>query len=341
MMKQCGEQYSCTRQFSWRKLSTIITLISLASLFLLRFEQTDNPLLSYKIKNTSNIVLVILTEWEQMNTRVRASQDTWIKQMSYDVLYFVGRYDAVTTTLPKAPNIIDLPCRDDEYPPVNKTYAMWHHLYMNYVMDYQFFVAVDSDTYVNVKHLETLIKNLTCSDCYVGFSMGDTNPKWRNLTGLQVPFCQGMGYIISRSTLLQFGPYLHSCRTSFFGRHSDTEIGRCIYKHVHNLSCSNGKIPFKMVSYTTNEKNEKVGLRFNAREQMHIEFPLAPPTEFFQAVMVHPLSSRNIFISFINKWFITYGLFCHRYLHDKAVLPIQFFNKKPILTVHTYLNVLR
>ena len=247
---------------------------------------------------SSNVVVGILTDWEQMNTLVRASKYTWIKQLPYDIFYFVGRSKLVNATLTTDSNIIELPCSDDEYPPVNKTYAMWHHLYVNYVMNYEFFVAVDSDTYVNVRHLEALIKNLTCRDCYVGYSSPGGNSMWRNRTGIYAPYCQGMGYIISRGTLLQFGPHTHSCRTSFFGRHSDTEIARCIYKHVHNLSCSNGKIPFKIVSRSSNEKNEKIPLRLNARRQMYIDFPVAPQTVLFEAVMVHPLKKPEYFHRF-------------------------------------------
>lgn len=297
MLKRCLGRYFSIRRTFWRKFTTIITAMLLYGVFLLCFAKSDNHSLSVGMRSPI-VIVAILSDWEQMNTLVRASKHTWIKQLSYDIRYFVGRPNVINTSVTQDPNIIVLPCQDNVYPPVDKTYAMWHYLFTNYGMNYDFFVAVDSDTYVNVRHLETLIANLTCRDCYVGYASPGGNATWRNRTGVEAPYCQGLGYIISQSTLLQLGPHLNICRTSFLGRHSDTEVARCIYKHVNKLSCSNGKIPFKIVSYTSNGKGQRVNLRLNARRQMDIDFPLAPPTELFQAVMLHPLKKPQYFYRF-------------------------------------------
>jgi hypothetical protein len=237
-----------------------------------------------------------MADWNQMKTRVKASKDTWISQLSYDVFYFVGVPNVVDTALKTESNIIVLPYNDREYPPVNKTFAMWSYFYDNHAMKYEYFAAADTDTYVNVRQLETMIKQLNCSDCYVGYPGWGGEPPSR--LGIKAPYCYGLGYVISRSTLLQFGPHLNTCQMSIAARHSDTEMGRCIYNYVHNLSCSRSPIPFDALWYTVNENDEKVNFRMNKRQQMQIDFPQSPPTRFFKSVMIHPLKEPRFFYRF-------------------------------------------
>lgn len=242
------------------------------------------------------VVVGIMANWKEMGARVKASRDTWIAELSYNIFYFVGASETINGTLLKEPNIIELPYDDNEYPPINKTFAMWSYFYENHAMHYDYFVAADTDTYINVKQLERMIQKLKCNDCYVGYPGLGGEPAHR--LGIHGPYCYGLGYIISRSTLLQFGPHLDTCRSSIFARHSDTEMGRCIYKYVHNLTCQAAPIPFEAVWFTVNEKNEKIGFKMNERQQMDIDFPQAPPTRFLTAVMVHPLKRAPYFYRF-------------------------------------------
>jgi hypothetical protein len=243
------------------------------------------------------VVVGIMAEWQQMETLVKASKDTWIKQLSYDVFYFVGASSLANAALTRQPNMIVLPYDDHEYPPIKKTFAMWYYFYANLSTSYDYFVAVDTDTYVNVKQLETMIKQLNCSDCYVGYPAWGARREQGRL-GIHAPFCYGFGYVISRSTLLQFGPHINNCQMSVVAKHSDTEMGRCIYHYAHNLSCSRPAIPFDVHLYTANEKNEVVRVKRNRRRQLQIDFPQSPPTRFFQAVMVHPLKNPQFFYTF-------------------------------------------
>lgn len=293
MLKRCLFVRRTTR----RKLFRLISLMLLYGSFLICFKMLSNPLISVGIPSR-NVLVSIISDWKQLNTLVYASKHTWIKGLSYDILYFVGRSKMINTRTIDDPNVIVLPCDDDIYPPVDKTYAMWNYLFVNHGNNYDYFVTIDSDTYVNVRHLDKLISSLTCEYCYVGHSSPGGNARWRNMTGVVAPYCQGMGYIISQKTLLQFGPHLNDCRRSFSGRHSDTEVARCIYKYVNKLSCSNGQIPFKMVLFTSNEKGQKVNYHLNTRKQMDISFPSYPPTEFFQSVMIHPLKKEEYFYRF-------------------------------------------
>ncbi len=286
--------YSLIRR-SYRKKIRIFAAILLLFCFLSRSGRSTNSSV-FRQKGHPRVVVGIPTEWLQMRELVQASKNTWIKQLSYDIFYFVGRPTLENTTYTKESNMIMLPYDDGEYPPVNKTFAMWNYFYTKQIMNYDFFVAVDSDTYVNVPLLKKVIKRLTCRDCYVGYPSSGGKSKSR--LGLQAPYCIGMGYVISRCALLQFGPHINTCRTSTVTRHSDTEIARCIYTYAHNLSCTSAHISWKMARTSVNEKNEKVGLKFNKRQQVYIEFPQAPPTELFQAAMVHPLKQPHYFYNF-------------------------------------------
>ena len=242
------------------------------------------------------VVIAIMANWQEMNALIKASKNTWIADLSYDVFFFVGVPRELNVTFVMESNIVLLPYDDYEYPPVNKTFAMWRYLYENHAMEYEYFAAADTDTYVNVKKLEIMIKQLKCKDCYVGYPVL-SNTTARSL-GLHAPYCSGLGYVISRSTLLQFGPHLDTCRRSIVKRHSDTEMGRCIYEHVHNLSCSKPSISFGLLLYTADENNERITYRVNKRKQMYIDFPQSPPTRLFEAVMVHPLKEPHFFYKF-------------------------------------------
>ncbi|UJR38671.1 hypothetical protein I4U23_031337 [Adineta vaga] len=297
----------------WKRLRSIYTfyytiiillLINASYWYFSNHPHTSESLSNFNIKRLQ-IVVGIQAEWSQMKTLVNASQHTWIPKLPYDIFYFVGTRHKVEIESSVNKNIISLPVIDNEYPPINKTFAIWSYFYEKHLWNYDYFVVVDADTYVNVEQLDLMLKQLTCRECYIGFpAVGELHE--RKQLGLVVPYCLGMGYMISRYTLLKFGPHINACRTSTVAPHSDTELGRCIYHYVQGLACTGTKSLFERVMYTVINSNKTIRVARNARKQLQIDFPESPPTRFFRAAMVHPLKKERFFYQFHRQ--MTLGL---------------------------------
>ena len=300
---RCRRRWCVLTRWICHKKSILFAVILLLFWSIPRFERTpDRPVI--RQQKYPRVAVGISGECLQMTGLIQASKDTWVKQLSYDIFYFVGRPSFQNTPCTNETNLVVLPYKDEEYPPVNKTFAMWNYFYTNQSMNYDFFVAVDSDTYVNVPILEGAIERLTCRDCYYGYA--SSGGEYRVRLDLHVPYCLGMGYVISRSALLKFGPHINTCQTSIAARHSDTEIGRCVQRFAGNLSCTSAGALWRMVITTTNEKNEKLKPKFNKRGQIYVNFPEGPPTYAFRTAMMHPLKEPRHFHLFHQQ--VVFGL---------------------------------
>ncbi|CAF3493326.1 unnamed protein product [Rotaria sp. Silwood1] len=280
-------------------------------------------------KNLSRIVLGILADQQLMNTLVNASQQTWIPAFPYDIFYFVGRSHEHPPQFSPKLNVIKLPTDDNEYPPVNKTFLMWKYFYSQHLFDYAYFMAIDADTYVNVENLQIMLNKIKCQDCYVGYpAIGEAYERTR--LGILAPYCLGMGYVIARNTLLRFASHIDICRQSTVANHSDTELGRCIYRFASGTSCSQAQMPLERVMYTTNNQGNIVPFKRDSRGRLIIEFPKAPPTRFFRAALVHPLKTADAFHQFHRQ--VTLQL--------RPILPPAFLDgscvANPIIQKETY-----
>ncbi|UJR24545.1 hypothetical protein I4U23_005920 [Adineta vaga] len=243
------------------------------------------------------VVLGIQADWQHMITLVNASQHTWIPLLPYDIFYFVGiSSHNLTQTFPNN-NIISLPVIDNDYPPVNKTFAIWSYFFQNHLLDYHYFILIDADTYVNVNLLTLMIQHMTCRHCYVGIP-GIGESKEREYLDLHGPYCLGMGYVIAQETLRKFGPHINECRILTVAQHSDTVLGRCIYQYADGLSCTPAIVPFRRVLSTVSNSMKLIRYKYNKRRQLQIEFPESPPTKYFRAAMVHPLKKPQYFYQF-------------------------------------------
>ncbi|CAF3759830.1 unnamed protein product [Rotaria sp. Silwood1] len=235
-----------------------------------------------------------------MNTLVNASRQTWIPSFPYDLFYFVGRRREHLPQFSPILNVIELPTDDNEYPPVNKTFNVWTYFYMQHLSHYDYFMVIDADTYVNVENLQIMLNEIRCQDCYVGYP-ATGEPYEQKRLGLQVPYCLGMGYVIARNTLSQFGSHIEVCRRSTVANHSDTELGRCIYRFTSGLSCTKAQVPMERVMYTTNNQGTVIPFTHDSDGRLLIEFPKAPPTRFFKAALVHPLKTSDAFYQFHHQ----------------------------------------
>ncbi|CAF2522248.1 unnamed protein product [Rotaria sp. Silwood2] len=281
------------------------------------------------VKNRSHIVLGILADRQLMNTLVNASQQTWIPSVPYDLFYFIGRHHGHPPRFSRNLNVVELPTEDNEYPPVNKTFHMWTYFYTQHLSDYDYFMAIDADTYVNVENLKIMLNELRCHDCYVGYpAIGE--PYERKGLGLLAPYCLGMGYVIARKTLLRFALHIDICRRSIVANHSDTELGRCIYRYASGISCTRAQMPLERVLYTTNSRGAVVPFKRDSQGRLLIEFPKAPPTRFFNAALVHPLKTSHAFHQFHRQ--VTLQL--------RPVLPPAFLHgscvANPVIQNETY-----
>lgn len=91
-----------------------------------------------------------------------------------------------------------------------------------------------------------------------------------------------------------------------------------------------------------NEKNEKVYVQLNKRNQMQIDFPKSPPTRFFLGVMVHPLKEPRFFHHFHEQ--VTFNLrpvipplFANNSCVSNPVLQKEVFPKSPFVDECSFL----
>ncbi|CAF1512077.1 unnamed protein product [Rotaria magnacalcarata] len=266
-------------------------------------------------KKQSRFVLGILADQRLMNTLVNASRQTWIPSFQHDIFYFVGKQRGNSVRFSSKLNIVELLVDDNEYPPVNKTFSMWAYFYQQHLSRYNYFMAIDADTYVNAKNLQIMLNSIKCQNCYVGYP-ATGEPYERARLGLRAPYCLGMGYVIARNTLRRFAPNINVCRQSTVANHSDTELGRCIYRFTSGISCTRVSTALERVMYTTNNQGTIIPFRRDSHGRLQIEFPKAPPTRFFKAALVHPLKTSHAFYQF------------HRQVKQqlRPVLPPAFLN---------------
>ena len=274
-----------------RRFTTILIILSIIIIWKEKPLPESNHEKQEHRYQRRRLVVGILADYNLLNTLVNASRHTWIPSFPHDIYYFVGRRGAPRTDYSPLSNLIELPANDEDYPPINKTFLMWSYFYRQHLAHYDYFMSLDADSYINVDNFETMLNATTCLDCYVGVPLKGEAYERKKL-GLFAPYCAGMGYLVAQRTLAKFGPHLDLCRSSTVSWHSDTEVGRCIYQHASGISCTNASFgSFQRVMFTTDANGKVIRFTLNDRKQLKVGFPVAPPTKFFEAALVHPIKS--------------------------------------------------
>eukprot|EP00039_Didymoeca_costata_P004468 m.73442 g.73442 ORF g.73442 m.73442 type:complete len:664 (-) comp12415_c0_seq2:98-2089(-) len=249
----------------------------------------------------NKLLIGVLTDPGHLRTLGLAAYSTWVSDIKdfATVYFFMGSCDGIVTNFPG--NVV---CLDtfDRYPPQRKVFLMWAHLWRHHSNDYNWFMKVDHDSYVNGEFLKTVIDTLQKSNYlsnfkYIGMpAIG--RPEERESLGLNGrPYCSGLGYLMNYHTLKAIGPYAGECLAKCVSNHSDTEVGRCVLQHT-NVHCDGIKgFPFKQLYYQ--QVGERVlSMKLSRGGQMKIQFPRFPKGVHFKAGLLHPLKQAEDFYRF-------------------------------------------
>eukprot|EP00123_Amoebidium_parasiticum_P015003 comp22737_c0_seq1/m.35426 comp22737_c0_seq1/g.35426 ORF comp22737_c0_seq1/g.35426 comp22737_c0_seq1/m.35426 type:complete len:695 (-) comp22737_c0_seq1:363-2447(-) len=239
-------------------------------------------------------VLAVASSVRLLETISLAALQTWVPDVEKvcDVFFFVGRGDVPPSSVAAfGDRLVQLEVEDD-YPPLRKVFGLWDRLY-RHPGQYQWFAKIDADTYVNARQLHTLISNrlpnMANPPHYFG-TIGWGLPEERPLLGIKQPYCLGMGYFISRSAVEKIGErFVSDCVDNVKSNHSDTEMGRCVHRHMR-VGCRYSPVPVTNMYWHIPDGSIH-GMEWNENKQLAMDFPTAPPTSTFESVFVHPFKS--------------------------------------------------
>uniref|UniRef100_F6ZQD4 Hexosyltransferase n=1 Tax=Ciona intestinalis TaxID=7719 RepID=F6ZQD4_CIOIN len=169
-----------------------------------------------------------------IDNRVQRALDTWLQKGSWKVEVFA---DATPDSL-QVPagldfNIVTLRSVDDAaYPPQKKCFMMLRHMYDHHIDNYDWFMRVDDDVYMDFPRLSKLLNTINSSMPVFfgtpGFGMDPDDGIEDGMFYLM----GGPGMIFSRGLLLELRAHFSHCIQHMFSPHEDVEIGRCVWKHA-------------------------------------------------------------------------------------------------------------
>eukprot|EP00051_Salpingoeca_urceolata_P035814 m.31484 g.31484 ORF g.31484 m.31484 type:complete len:702 (+) comp9760_c0_seq1:455-2560(+) len=260
-----------------------------------------HPVSQLHHRDHRDLVVGVLTDPKSLTSICMAAYTTWVRDLEAlaKVYFFIGSCQAVTKGFPGNLVCLDTP---DTYPPQRKVFLMWKWLHDNELRNYQWFMKVDHDSYVNVRRIGQLVKALGAGKqrfrrSYIGSPVSGRREEQSKLGLNGARYCLGMGYIVNFLTLREIGKHLMTCAGAVVSNHSDTEMGRCIHRYA-GIQCLNAKnYDFKQVYYQQ-DGGRVFPMKLQAGGQMALTFPREPKHAHFAAVLVHPLKRAEDFYRF-------------------------------------------
>ena len=185
---------------------------------------------------TGFIFIAMLSTDDNIYTRAFGAKKTWARKLSSRIRFEI--FANSTKSVPDT-DIIQLKnVSDYVYPPQKKSFTMLKYLSDNYLDNFEWFIRLDDDAYVNLEKLELLLRSIDSREpIYMGspgegLHSDDFVPdEFTNF------YCMGgTGVIISRAALKLVAPRLKECIKNLYSEHEDLELGRCFYKA--GISCT-------------------------------------------------------------------------------------------------------
>ncbi|XP_040563989.1 chondroitin sulfate synthase 1 [Lepeophtheirus salmonis] len=175
----------------------------------------------------------IMTAEKYIDSRACAAYRTWTMYFNHSFSFYVGKNVPNPCNLP----LVQLPVDDNIYPPQKKSFYMLQHLYEHHVEDYEWFMRVDDDVYVNGDKLQSLLRQLDSNlPLYLGQAgLGNQEEKGHIHLDNDENYCMGgPGVILSHVTLRKLNGHkvIETCLSNLLTSHEDIEVGRCILKFV-------------------------------------------------------------------------------------------------------------
>lgn len=178
------------------------------------------------------LIIGIMTAERYISTRAKAIHDTWGNTSdSVKVIFFTGERGNASGSF----DLVRLPGVDDTYPPQNKSFQMLKYLFERYMGEFHWFVRADDDVYIRSDKLSKFLHGFDSSEdlLFGQAGVGKFDEKGKLGLGDGDNFCiGGVGAIMSQSVIRKVAPYLLTCLNETATLHEDSELGRCIRRHV-------------------------------------------------------------------------------------------------------------
>jgi len=168
----------------------------------------------------SRLLIGVLTDPKSLHTIGMAACITWGREVQEfaDVIFFVGSCEATKgkQRFPGRVVCLDTP---DVYPPQRKVFLLWQYMWKNFANEYEYFMKVDHDTYLNFRGVRSLLATVTTpaytSQCsYIGMTATGRKEEQGRLGLSGRPYCSGLGYMMNTACLVGLGPHLGDCAAS-------------------------------------------------------------------------------------------------------------------------------
>ena len=189
--------------------------------------------LSMELKPAKYFLLIgVMTADRYLSTRVKTIHETWAKTSdSVKVIFFCGEEGNTSADF----DLIRLPGVDDTYPPQKKSFSMLRYIFEHYINEFHWFVRADDDAYIRSDRLSEVLYSFDSSEDLLFGQPGVGKSHEKSKLGLKDEdnFCiGGVAVVMSQSLVRKVAPYLLTCLNETVTLHEDSELGRCIRRHV-------------------------------------------------------------------------------------------------------------
>ena len=189
--------------------------------------------ISMELKVTKYFLLIgVMTADRFLQTRAKTIRDTWASKLdSVKVIFFSGEQgnNSLNSELVRLPGV------GDTYPPQKKSFLMVKYVYEHHVDEFHWFVRADDDVYIRTDRLSEILHDFNSSEdlMFGQAGLGKAHEKGKLGLGDDENFCVGgVGVVMSQNVVKKVAPYLLTCLNQTASLHEDSELGRCIRRHV-------------------------------------------------------------------------------------------------------------
>eukprot|EP00049_Salpingoeca_infusionum_P010989 m.189833 g.189833 ORF g.189833 m.189833 type:complete len:620 (+) comp14801_c0_seq1:331-2190(+) len=244
-----------------------------------------------------NLAILVMVNADCATTRAMAATTvkTWMQlpgASQVSVKFMVGD-SANGTTSCAGDETIDrtlveyVPQCHDGYPPVDKVLCMWEHARKHWVKQYQFFIKIDMDTYLNLPNLAVfLMAQNRIKPLYAGRVGKGRNNEFD-------PYCMGFFYVLNQRALAQIPEdFVSKARPAV---NSDVAFSLVVTDHVQ-LPCMQGVSSRYQYSFVNRYWDFNDGIvQSYLDEQQRSILPVFHPATSHQlaAVAVHPYKTPS------------------------------------------------
>eukprot|EP00794_Sanderia_malayensis_P003815 gene3815-4344_t len=192
------------------------------------------------------LLIAVITSEEKLEDYAVAINNTWAKELPKVIFFtaysknvdFHEKYNRKLNL-----NVVQLPDVGEDSPRVDLLFKMTQYLKDHYSSNYNLFMRVNDNAYINPKQLMKFINTLNSSeDLYVGYASKfkeqytyEDNTYWKDWT--RDTFCFGnSGLIISRNVLLKLAKNIDNCLGAIKTQDENFAYEACVRKTI-NKGC--------------------------------------------------------------------------------------------------------